>query len=155
MHKPILILGIGNEYRGDDAVGIHFARHINALELPNVRVIESFGEGAELMDLWQGVNDLYICDAVCAGQEPGTIHVLEPHKAKIPTHFFNYSTHAFSLAEAIEMSRILNTLPPKVTIYGIEGESFAEGTSLSAKVESALKEVIQKFKEAFTHLVTI
>lgn len=146
MSDLTLVLGIGNEFRSDDAVGIHFARQFGALNLANIKVLEASGEGAELMDLWSDVSKLIICDAVYAGGEPGTIHVLEPHKQAVPSKFFNYSTHAFSLAEAIEMSRALNRLPKQVTIYGIEGESFVAGITLTEKVQAAMVEVIAKVK---------
>ena len=142
-----LVIGIGNEFRGDDSVGVHFARQLQALNLTSVKVLEASGEGTALMELWAGVGNLFICDAVCTGGKPGTIHVLEPHKQSIPSQFFNYSTHAFSLAEAIEMSRVLGKLPAQVTIYGIEGESFVAGTTLTAKVQVALAQVVGKVKE--------
>ena len=148
MLDSTIVLGIGNEFMGDDAVGIHFARQIKALNIANITVLESFGEGIELIGLWEGTNRVFICDAVSSGEEPGTIHILEPNKESIPSKFFNYSTHAFSLAEAIEMSRTLGKLPAQIMIYGIEGESFAVGTELTAKVKIALAQVIIKLKEA-------
>ena len=142
-----VVLGIGNEFRGDDAVGIHFARQLKAIVLPSVKIIEAFGEGLELMGLWEGATRLFICDAVSSGSAPGTIHVMEPHKETIPSHFFNYSTHAFSLAEAIEMSRALDKLPAQVYIYGIEGSSFAAGLELSKVVQDSLAETVGMVKE--------
>lgn len=150
MVNSTLVLGIGNEFRSDDGVGIYFARQIQALNITQVTVTESFGEGTELMEMWKAYKQLIICDAVCSGEEPGTLHILEPHKAKIPTQFFHYSTHAFSLAEAIEMSRMLGTLPAIVTIYGIEGESFSAGTTLTTKVAMALTKVIAKVTATIT-----
>lgn len=147
MPNSIVVIGVGNEFRGDDAVGIHFARHLKALNIPTITILESFGEGVELMDLWDGATQLFICDAVCSDSPPGTIHVMEPNKETIPAHFFNYSTHAFSLAEAIEMSRALGKLPGQVRIYGIEGESFAAGLQLSTVVQTSLAKVVGMVKK--------
>jgi hydrogenase maturation protease len=142
-----VVIGVGNEFRSDDAVGIHFARQIQALNFPSIKVVESFGEGSELMTLWEGATRLFVCDAVASNNIPGTIHILEPQQAVIPSHFFNYSTHAFSLAEAIEMSRALGNLPPQVTIYGIEGEAFTAGLALSKVVQASLEKVVGLVKE--------
>ena len=51
MPECILVIGIGNQYRGDDALGILLARRINSLNLPQVRVIEQAGEGAALIEM--------------------------------------------------------------------------------------------------------
>src|SRR5712692_1537146 len=107
MPECILVIGIGNQYRGDDANGILLARRINSLNLPQVRVIEQAGEGAALIDAWEssGASLVILIDAVCSGAEPGTVYRLDVNNKTIPTSFFNYSTHAFSLAEAIELAR--------------------------------------------------
>ena len=147
MSNSTIVLGIGNEFRSDDAVGIHFARKIKELNLPSVKAIESFGEGMELMELWAEASNLFVCDAVSSDSTPGTIHILDPYKEKIPSQFFNYSTHAFSLAEAIEMSKALEKLPKQVKIYGIEGGSFVAGDSLTIAVEKSLEQVVNMVKE--------
>jgi hydrogenase maturation protease len=80
-----------------------------------------------------------VVDAVCSGAAAGTMHRLDAHRERIPSRFFNYSTHAFSLAEAVEMSRELGSLPTLFVLYGIEGADFASGYELSFPVEQALQ----------------
>ena len=53
----------------------------------------------------------------------------------------NRSTHAFGVAEALELARALNRLPPCLLIYGIEGKNFAMGTGLSPEVRTAAFEI--------------
>lgn len=136
----ILVIGIGNEYRADDAVGILLARRLKALNLPHVQVIEQSGEGAALIDTWESSRAplVILIDAVSSGAAPGTIYRLDVNKEPIPTSFFNYSTHAFSLAEAVELARVLDKLPPQAVIYGIEGAQYTAGGELSAAVEKAM-----------------
>ena len=143
----VVVLGIGNEFRCDDAVGVHYARKMQEFNFSHVKVIESSGEGSELMGFWENASNIIICDAVQANKEPGYIHVLEAHKDKLPFDFFNYSSHAFGLAEAVEMSRALNVLPAKLVIYGIEGKVFNAGTELSAEVQKSLDEVVRITKD--------
>jgi Ni,Fe-hydrogenase maturation factor len=57
--------------------------------------------------------------------------------APIPSRFFRCSTHVFSVAEAVELGRALNQLPPRLIVYGIEGKDFAAGVGLSAVVDRA------------------
>lgn len=119
----ILIIGIGNAYRGDDAVGLHVAQCLKKQAHDHVHVIEESGEGASLMECWKDANSVILIDAVSSGAKPGTIHRLDAHTQPIPTNFFHYSTHAFGVAEAIELSRALNQMPRRLIVYGIEGNA--------------------------------
>ena len=134
-------MGVGNEYRRDDAAGLRVARSIRQRQPTSVSVTEQTGEGAALMEAWQGAPAVILIDAVHSGGKPGTIHRFEAHAQPMPAEFFHYSTHAFSLAEAIEMARALKRLPPRVVVFGVEGKDFTSGIGLSPEVETATQEV--------------
>jgi hydrogenase maturation protease len=138
---PLLVIGVGNWYRGDDAVGLVVARKLRAMHLPGVQVKEESGEGASLMEAWKNAESVIVVDAVSSGSSPGTIHTLDPHVQTIPTDFFHYSSHAFSVAEAIELARALNQLPQRMTVLGVEGENFSAGVDLSTEVGKAVDRV--------------
>ncbi|MFN0123186.1 MAG: hydrogenase maturation protease [Blastocatellia bacterium] len=144
IQPAIVIIGVGNEYRCDDAAGVTVARRLKEINLPGVSVIEASGEGAALMEAWKEAEAVILIDAVQSGAEAGTIHRLDAHAQTIPAAFFHYSTHAFSVAEAIELARTLRQLPPRLILYGIEGENFAAGTELSAKIQRAAEEVARR-----------
>jgi hydrogenase maturation protease len=57
---------------------------------------------------------------------------------------FNTSTHAFDLADAIELSRTFGTLPPKVVVFGIVAKDVAIGVGLSPEVEARLPELVKE-----------
>jgi hydrogenase maturation protease len=145
--RRLLIIGVGNFYRHDDAVGLVVARLLRATNLQRVAVIEESGEGAALMETWKGADTVVLIDAVHSGAEPGTIHRFEAHAQPIPSEFFHYSTHAFSLAEAIELARALGWLPPCVIVYGIEGKNFEVGVGLSPEVAKAVSEVAERIAQ--------
>lgn len=140
----VLVLGIGNEYRGDDGTGRVVARKLLDAELPSVTVREASGEGATLMEAWTGVQSVIIVDAVESGAPPGRVHRFDAQVHSMPSRFFHYSTHAFSLAEAIELARALQKLPPRLIVFGIEGKSFAAGVGLSPEVSGVVKEVVAR-----------
>ncbi len=146
MKQKILIIGVGNLYRRDDAVGLIIARRLKEKNLKNLTVLEASGEGTALMEAWQGAELVILIDAVHSGAEPGTIYRLEAHAQPIPTKFFHYSTHAFSVAEAIELARTLGQLPPKLIVYGIEGKDFEAGEGLSPEVEKAAQAVLERLE---------
>ena len=139
--KP-LVIGVGNEYRHDDGVGNVVARELRKM-LSDCDVVEASGEGAELMDLWDGREEVYLIDAVLSGSSPGAVVRIEAQRESVPGSFFHYSTHAFSVAEAIELARTLGTLPRRIILFGIEGEDFAQGTGITPAVQSAAIQVLQ------------
>jgi hydrogenase maturation protease len=143
-----LVIGIGNEFRGDDAAGLLTAKRIGELKLPGIEIIESGGDIAALLELWKKADLAIAIDAVFSGELPGKIYRFEPITEAIPQKLFSkHSTHDFGLVEAIELSRVLDILPRKLIIYGIVGASFKPGDGLSKEVELAIEKIIPKIVE--------
>lgn len=145
MSSGVLVIGIGNEFRGDDAIGLLAARDVDALHLPGVRVVESRGDGARLMRMWKGMSTVLLIDAVHSGSPAGTLHRLDASRHPIPATFLCTSSHQFGLAEAIETARALGELPAKVVVIGVEVEHCVAGTppSLYSVVREPLLNAIR------------
>lgn len=137
----MLLIGVGNKLRGDDGVGVWVAEQV-ARQTSTIRPRILSGEGAGLIDAMQGATHVVIVDATRSGRPPGTITRIDARSERLPSGLFNYSSHAFGVAEAIEMARALGELPTKVHIYGIEGGLFAAGEGFSADVLQAAKSVV-------------
>ncbi len=144
MSSPILVIGIGNEYRSDDGVGLVVARELRARNLPNTQVIECSGDGAALMEAWETASTAILIDATFSGSKPGTIYRFDASTQPIPTGLSFHSTHAFSVAEAIGLAQALQQLPPRLLVYAIEGKNFTAGVGLSPKVAKAVQMVIEQ-----------
>ena len=130
-----LVIGLGNEYRSDDAVGHVVARRLMSGAGSEFRVKEESGEGGALVD------------AVESGGLPGTIRRLDARARGIPSEIFHCSAHEFGVSEGIELARALKRLPAHLVVYGIEGRSFALGERLSPEVEAAAGEVVRRVKD--------
>ncbi|MCB0034124.1 MAG: hydrogenase maturation protease [Anaerolineales bacterium] len=142
-----LLLGVGNPFRQDDGVGHWVALQVQeqlSQTSPSLTVKCVSGEGGELLNLWSEKTRVFLADAVQAQGKPGKIYRFEAHARPLPQSFFNYSTHNFSVAEAVEMGRVLNLLPPELYVWGIEGESFNMGEGLSQAVREAAEIVVQE-----------
>jgi len=150
----MLVIGVGNAYRGDDAAGLLVARLLREMGLDSTMIMEHSGEGASLMEAWRGAGAVILIDAVSSGSAPGEIHHLEPILNPLPAQMFHSSTHAFSLPDAIEMARALNELPPRLLVFGIEGRNFQSGAELSPEVSSALPQVAKLVLKAVETLKT-
>ena len=144
---PILLIGIGNEYRCDDSVGLKAIRALKSHELPdNTLLIECSDDGAELIEMWSTATMAILIDAVSSGAKPGTIYRFDALAQAIPAQLSFQSTHAFSVAEAIELARILDQLPPSLIVYAIEGMNFSTGLELSPEVENAMLKVVEQVR---------
>jgi len=136
----MLIIGCGNAQRGDDAAGIMAA---NRLRLLGVSAQICSGEPSELIDMWKEADDVIVIDAVITGAPPGSLHVWNGRRPLKVGRSLG-STHGLGLAEAIELSRTLGSLPGNIRVFGIEGQSFAPGSEVSPSVEKGIELVIQE-----------
>lgn len=139
--SPVLIIGIGNEYRSDDAAGLLAARKIKTLGIQGFDVRENNGDGADLIEKWTGRNFVILIDAVLSGSAPGTIHRFDLPGPELPPELFRFSTHLFSVNQAIYLSASLGKLPARLVVIGIEAASFDAGTGLTPEVESAVNNI--------------
>jgi bidirectional [NiFe] hydrogenase diaphorase subunit len=155
----VLIIGVGNRYRGDDGAGIAVARLLSEQAHPGLTVIEASGEGTALVEAWKGSPFVIVADAIQSGAPAGTIRRFDAVEEKIPGEFFGRSTHAFGVAGAIELARTLNELPARLVVYGIEGQDFAPGERLTAAVEKAIAaaaaQVLMEAQRAGQHDVNV
>ena len=134
----VLVIGIGNAYRGDDAAGLAVADRIRVAAPPGVEVLRHEGEPVALIDTWDRARVVYLVDAVSSGGEPGSIYRFDATARPLGAQFSCRGTHAFGVAETIELSRALGRLPLQLIGYGIEGRSFGPGTGLSPDARRAV-----------------
>jgi len=140
---PLRILGIGNPFRRDDGAGPWVAARLAGQGWPADR---HSGEGAGLIDAWDGCHAVVIVDALQSGGAPGTVRRFDAHGQTLPSGLFRASSHLFGLAEAVETARVLGRLPPTLVIYGIEGADFGFGEGLTPAVAAASAAVLQRLQ---------
>lgn len=133
-----IVIGVGNTLRGDDAAGRRVAQLLAGRGVRNVH--ESSGEIASLIDLWEGADVVLLADAAQSGAEPGFVSRFDASTGPLSAGFLHCSTHAFGVAEAVELARSLGTLPPRVIVFGIEGISFEHAAPLSPEVAAGVGE---------------
>ena len=144
------VVCVGNRLRGDDAVGLEVARRLRATLPEGVGITEREGEPTTLIDAWDGADALWIVDAVSSGSVPGTVHRLDAGERPLPPGPFRASTHHVSLAETVELARVLGRLPARTVVYGIEAASFAIGEPLTPAVAAAAAAVADAIREEVT-----
>ncbi len=124
----ILIAGMGNVLRGDDAFGVILARRLAAMHLPEgVRVVESGIAGISLVqELIAGYDALLILDAVARGRPPGTLALLSPQVgdgaelSDWQRHELFADMHQADPSRTLVLAKALHRLPAHVLILGCE-----------------------------------
>ena len=142
--SAIRIIGLGNGMRGDDAVGLMAARRIRQEVGDHVEVIEAEMAGVDLVELMEGAQAVILIDAARSGQAPGTIHRLDASAGPIGAQIFPRSSHALGPIDALELARVMGSLPATVIVYGIEVGNVEAGRPLSPPAANALAKVVER-----------
>ncbi|HEX6580911.1 MAG TPA: hydrogenase maturation protease [Actinomycetota bacterium] len=138
----VTVIGIGNRFRRDDAAGLEVARRVRMLVDGDVRILELEGEPIDALDVWTAADEVILADAVAGTGAAGTVHLLDASEAPIPAPFRVKGTHAFSLADVVELARATELLPRSLVVYGIEGGDFSTGEGLTEPVARAVEDSV-------------
>jgi hydrogenase maturation protease len=152
--KKVLLLGLGNDLLGDDAVGLNVARHIRSRlsEHDRLEVRESSEMGLSLLDLVAGFDELVLVDAVVTGQAtPGFVHQLE--ESDLPV-LPQGSPHFLGIGELLALGRRLGlTVPRRARIFAVEvKDPFTVRVGLSEPVRQAFPAVVEYILRAAREL---
>jgi hydrogenase maturation protease len=156
LNSRLLIIGVGQDFRGDDAAGLLVARRLREMAGSGVAVLENSGAAADLMAAWQEPDAVILADAVQGGGWPGEIFRFPVHETHLPVELFPAtSSHAWGVAQAAALGRVLQQLPAFLVVYGIEGRNFGLGDDLSPEVARAVPEVARRIiREIESYLIS-
>jgi hydrogenase maturation protease len=140
--RHVVVIGIGNPYRGDDGAALAVVEQLRALLPGDVEVVACEQEPTRLLEAWADAEAAVVVDAVASGGEPGALHRYDTTEEAVPARVFRSSTHAFGVGETIELGRALGRLPARVIVYGIEGQTFETGDELSVPVAAAVDRTV-------------
>jgi hydrogenase maturation protease len=133
----ILVIGLGHDLRGDDGAGLRVVRRLEGRVPETVRLIEAPPDAVALLDLWEGADRVVLIDAMRSGAPAGTVAAVDAGSESDAGRLVGESTvssHAMGLAEAVALARVLDRLPRRLRIYGIEAASLVHGAPLSEAV---------------------
>ena len=138
----ILVLGIGQSLRGDDAAGLEAVKlwqaqfpqsagrvKIDTIELPGLR----------LLDFLEGMDAAILVDAIQVSSAAGTIiHIGSDELAGFSIN--SRSSHGWGIAETLQLGQSLYPSLGKcrITLIGIVGKDYSMGVGLSQEVNAAM-----------------
>jgi len=153
----IVVIGIGQELRGDDAVGpeiVRTWRQEHSETASRVHVELSPLPGLGLLDLLEAAQIAILVDAVQSGEKPGRIHLagMEDLDAFAPG---SASAHGFGVAETLALGQQVSpdSLPKQVILLGVEIQHVDLGQPMSSAVHASIPQAVLRLQETVQNLL--
>jgi hydrogenase maturation protease len=137
----ILVLGLGNDILGDDAVGLVAARRLRSTLPAAVDVLEQAGASLDLLDILEPYDRVLILDSILTGQHPaGTI--LEFDRTDFQ-EVLGPSPHYAGLPEVLRLAEALGIpFPAEIRILACE---VADPYQIRAGISNTVQEALVPF----------
>ena len=142
--KSVLLLALGNDIMGDDAVALVAARILEKQFASDVDFVVSSEGGLSLLEILSGYDQVLLLDSIVTGKHrPGT--VLEFSRGDFDKALGS-SPHYAGLPEVLGIARQLNIdFPEQIRVLAIEIETpydFRE--TLTEVIEQAIPDYVEK-----------
>ena len=135
---PVVVIGVGNEFRRDDGAGPAVVGRLRDLAPSGVELVITDGEPTRLIEAWTGAALAIVVDAVRAEPpQPGTMHrfvVDRPGTGPERTA----SSHGLGLDDAVSLAIALDRMPGRLIVHAIEAADLTQGTGLTPAVAAAV-----------------
>jgi hydrogenase maturation protease len=113
---PVVVIGIGNEFRRDDGAGPAVLGQLRDLVPSGVRLVITDGEPTRPIEAWTGAALAVVTDTVRAQpSHPGQVYRLtigRPMAGAAPTA----SSHGLGLDDAIALALALDRMPGRIIV---------------------------------------
>ncbi|MBX9639028.1 MAG: hydrogenase maturation protease [Mycobacteriaceae bacterium] len=141
MITRVTVIGLGNRYRRDDAVGITAARALGELAPPGVEVATDIVDPLTLLDVWSGARLAVIIDAaVTTSSTPGRVRCCDLDELISSTH--QLSSHSIDVGRTYALGQALGRVPEALYIYAVDVADTGHGIGLTPQVEQAVPDVV-------------
>ncbi len=139
---PVVVIGVGNDFRRDDGAGPAVVARLRDLVPPGVRLVITDGEPVRLMEAWTGAALAIVVNAVRAWPpQPGQTHRFEAGRPGTAGQRAA-SSHGIGLDDAIGLALALDRMPGRLIVHAIEAADLGQGPGLSPSVAAAVDTVV-------------
>lgn len=140
--QKIMVVALGNEFRSDDSLGIVLLNQLKAAHKGHYEALALSSDPSDLIGRWDG-RTVIVLDACQSSQKlAGRIHVFRPLNDDSLREERFVSSHALGLQEAVELGRLMDSIPDELIVIAIEGQNFSPGLALSAPVQESLEKAL-------------
>ena len=138
---PILVLGLGNNASGDEALGSALLKELSKRYRYAGRFVEFLDGGTHGLDLLEqiaGRPAVVILDAVASDDKPGSVCVLEDSEVLRYATGNAPNVHVGDARELLATAAFLGDLPEHFYLVGVRPTNLHEGAALSGAVQDAV-----------------
>ena len=141
--RKTVIVGVGNTFKGDDAVGPLICEQLAGKVSADLIDAGTVPENYIQPIIAKAPQNLLIIDAIDFGASPGTINIFKPEQL----NSMIISTHVLSPTVFVDMIR--QNIKVNVYFVGIQPVQTTFGQSLSTQVSQAAKWLVDTLGEIF------
>lgn len=130
---PVLVIGVGNDLRGDDAAGPLAAQRVADWDLPGVAVVRARQLLPEHATAVAGTANVVLIDARVGGSGTPALLPFEEHPVT------GALSHTTSLFEILALARRETGAAPRAWVLEIPAVTFDFGAELSPRCEAGIE----------------
>ncbi|WP_431232571.1 hydrogenase maturation protease [Mycolicibacterium psychrotolerans] len=141
MTANALVIGIGNDFRTDDGVGLAVAAEVARRRPPGVEVLSALSDPGQILDAWANVPLVVIVDAASGPNVvAGRIQHWIPGDDQQPAVV---SSHSLGLPDIYALGQALGRVPRRLVVLTVEIEDAGHGVGLSPPVADAVPAAVE------------
>jgi len=147
------VLGLGNILLGDEGVGIRaIERFRERYDVPEwVEIVDGGTAGIDLLPVLRPGAALIIVDAIKPDRGPGTMLRLEDDE--VPAFLSaKLSPHQIGLPDLLATAQLLDRVPSKLILLGIEPKSLETGVRLTPELDEKVDGLVEKIADELRQL---
>ena len=134
-----VILGLGNELLGDEGVGVHAARRLQQVELPeNTTVVEVGTAILDALPVLEQADRVIVLDAMKGGGPPGRVYKIGLEDCSGSSCIA--SMHGFDIHRVMALTE--RSTNPAVMVFGMEPKDLNWSMNLSATAAESLPHLV-------------
>jgi hydrogenase maturation protease len=141
--RPTKVIGCGNVYAGDDAVGPLVISRLQAAGLPGyVACFDAGTSGIDAALAFRDASEVIVIDACRSGHPPGTIFELNQQEIASLKEAARPNFHTLRWDQAIAVAdQFCQPAPTTITVFLVEGQNFSLGDAVTPAVADAVEEL--------------
>ena len=140
--RRIVVVGLGNSCRTDDAVGVAVATALKDVALPDVHVVTGIVDPLGLLEAWAGAGLAIVVDAAVATPSvPGRIRRCA--LAELVAARGALSCHSVDVPAAYALGQALGRLPDALVVFTVEAGDTGYGIGMTPRIATAVPEVVR------------
>ncbi len=143
--SDVLLIGWGNLLLGDEGVGVHVLRRLEAEYRfePAIALVDGGTSGMDLLPLFADYRRILMIDAIALDQPPGSIAVIRDEEIRAVLSE-KLSVHHLGVTDVLAMTKLLDYPPSEIVLIGIVPERMELDLELSPTVVDVIPQVLER-----------